>query len=204
MHAWRTWRSMLAALLVAVPAQAFAQNDTLRVENAWSRVAAAGRVGVVYLTIVDSGAPDRLTAVASPVSATAGLHESFDDHGVSKMRSVGALRVEPGKPVTLAPGGYHIMLTGLKQPLNQGDEFPVTLTFEKAGHADGPRYDGRPQHAGHADAGWPASVMPAAAPPTPTASDKTDGDRWAIKGRTIEARITVGIGGVRIRVGVRI
>jgi copper(I)-binding protein len=133
MHAWRTWRSMLAALLVALPAQAFAQNDTLRVENAWSRVAAAGRVGVVYLTIVDSGAPDRLTAVASPVSATAGLHESFDDHGVSNMRSVGALPVEPGKPVTLAPGGYHIMLTGLKQPLNQGDEFPVTLTFEKAG-----------------------------------------------------------------------
>jgi periplasmic copper chaperone A len=133
MHARRTWRSMLAACLVAIPAQAFAQNGTLRVENAWSRVAAAGRVGVVYLTIVDSGAPDRLTAVASPVSATAGLHESFDDHGVAKMRSVGALPVEPGKPVMLAPGGYHIMLTGLKQPLNRGDEFPVTLIFEKAG-----------------------------------------------------------------------
>jgi copper(I)-binding protein len=124
---------MLAALLAAIPARAFAQDGTLRVENAWSRVAAAGRVGVVYLTIVDSGAPDRLTAVASPVSATASLHESFDDHGVAKMRSVATLPVEAGKPVTLAPGGYHIMLTGLKEPLNQGDEFPVTLIFEKAG-----------------------------------------------------------------------
>jgi copper(I)-binding protein len=129
----RTRRSMLAALLAAIPARAFAQDGTLRVENAWSRVAAAGRVGVVYLTIVDSGAPDRLTAVASPVSATASLHESFDDHGVAKMRSVATLPVEAGKPVTLAPGGYHIMLTGLKEPLNQGDEFPVTLIFEKAG-----------------------------------------------------------------------
>ena len=50
-----------------------------------------------------------------------------------KMRPVASLTVEPGKPVTLAPGGYHIMLTGLKQALKQGDSFPVTLSFAKAG-----------------------------------------------------------------------
>ena len=38
-----------------------------------------------------------------------------------------------GEPVTLAPGGYHIMLMGLKQTLKQGDSFPVTLGFAKAG-----------------------------------------------------------------------
>ena len=46
---------------------------------------------------------------------------------------VATLPVQPGKSVTLAPGGYHIMLTGLKQPLQQGDTFPLTLNFEKAG-----------------------------------------------------------------------
>jgi periplasmic copper chaperone A len=126
-------RLIWAAILFAIPVHGIAQQNDVRVENAWSRTAAAGRIGVVYLKITDTGASDRLTAVASPVSASAGLHESFDDHGVAKMRSIAALPVEPGKPVTLAPGGYHIMLTGLKRPLNQGDEFPVTLTFEKAG-----------------------------------------------------------------------
>ncbi len=126
-------RLILVAILFAVPVHGFAQQNSVTVENAWSRVAAAGRIGVVYLTIIDTGAPDQVTAVASPVSASAGLHQSFDDHGVAKMRDMATLPVEPGKPVTLAPGSYHIMLTGLKQPLRQGDEFPITLSFEKAG-----------------------------------------------------------------------
>ena len=50
-----------------------------------------------------------------------------------KMRPVGPLPIEPGKPVTLAPGGYHIMLSGLKRSLKQGDSFPITLSFAKAG-----------------------------------------------------------------------
>jgi copper(I)-binding protein len=43
------------------------------------------------------------------------------------------LPVTPGKPLMLAPGGYHIMLMDLKQPLKEGDSFPVTLSFAKAG-----------------------------------------------------------------------
>jgi periplasmic copper chaperone A len=50
-----------------------------------------------------------------------------------KMRPVGPLPIAPGKRVTLAPGGYHIMLSGLKRPLKQGDSFPITLSFAKAG-----------------------------------------------------------------------
>ena len=49
------------------------------------------------------------------------------------MRGVAALPMTAGNPVTLAPGGYHIMLMGLKQPLKQGDTFPITLSFAKAG-----------------------------------------------------------------------
>jgi hypothetical protein len=127
---------VLSAIVTGVPLHGFAQQNGLKVEDAWSRAAAAGRIGVVYLTITDTGAPDRLTGVASPVAASAGLHESFDDHGMAKMRDVAALPVAPGKAVTLAPGGYHIMLTGLNQALKRGDEFPITLIFEKAGRVD--------------------------------------------------------------------
>ncbi len=124
---------VFAGLLIAVPCIAYAQQTGVQVENAWSRATVPGQTGVIYLTITDTGAPDRLTSVASPVAASAALHESFSENGVSKMREIAGLAVSPGTPVTLAPGGYHIMLMGLKQPLKQGDAFPVTLTFEKAG-----------------------------------------------------------------------
>ena len=127
------YRAVLAAILLGIPVCGRAQQNDIRVENAWSRAAMTGRTGVVYLTITDTGAPDRLTGASSPVAASADLHESFTDHGIAKMRTVAALPVDTGKPVTLAPNGYHIMLTGLKQPLNQDDRFSVTLIFEKAG-----------------------------------------------------------------------
>jgi copper(I)-binding protein len=127
-------RLMLAFAVVAgLALPALADQNGIAVTDAWSRVAMAGRTGVVYLTITDTGPPDRLTGVASPVATTTTLHESFDDHGVMKMRPVAGLPVTPGTPVILKPGGYHIMLEGLKQPLQAGQTFSLTLTFANAG-----------------------------------------------------------------------
>jgi copper(I)-binding protein len=127
-----TSAALCVALLCQVPPASADQNG-IAVTDAWSRAAMAGRTGVVYLTITDTGAPDRLTGASTPIATTATVHESFDDHGVMKMRPVAAVPVQPGKPVMLAPGGYHIMLEGLKQPLQPGQTFPVTLTFANAG-----------------------------------------------------------------------
>jgi len=125
--------SWLIALLTLVSAAALADPVGIRVEHVWSRAMPAGATGVVYLTVTNHGAPDTLTGVATPVAASAGLHETTDKDGVMKMRPVASLVVTPGKPVTLAPGGYHIMLVGLKQALVAGTSFPITLTFAKAG-----------------------------------------------------------------------
>jgi periplasmic copper chaperone A len=136
-------RRLLVAAMIAVPLAGVAQQSGaqqpaaepsgVRVDQVWSRAAMAGHQGAVYLTITDTGAPDMLTGVATPVAGTAGLHETTNDNGVMKMRPVTSLMVAPGKAVALAPGGYHIMLMDLKQPLKEGDSFPVTLTFAKAG-----------------------------------------------------------------------
>ena len=126
-------RATLGAILIAIPFAAVADQAGIQVDHVWSRAALAGHEGAVYLTITDRGTPDTLTGAATPVAAEASLHQSIDDHGVMKMRPVSALPIEPGKPVTLAPGGYHIMLMGLKQALKQGDSFPITLSFAKAG-----------------------------------------------------------------------
>ena len=126
-------RILLIATLLMMPVAAAADTSSIKVDHAWSRAAMAGHTGVVYLTISDTGVPDTLTGAATPVAARADLHETINDHGVMKMRSVAALTVAPGKPVTLAPGGYHIMLMDLKQPLKEGDSFPVTLNFARSG-----------------------------------------------------------------------
>lgn len=120
-----------AGLLASVAA--FAQPSTVAVENVWSRAQIAGRNGAVYLTLTGKGEGDRLTGVRSPLSGTAEIHETIMDQGVMKMREVPGLAVAPGATVTLAPGGLHIMLMALKQPLTEGQTVSLTLVFEKAG-----------------------------------------------------------------------
>jgi len=80
----------------------------------------------------DNGQPDRLIGLSTPVAATAELHETIHDSGVMKMRPMAGIALEPGKPVTFSPGGYHVMLMGLKNLLKAGDRVPLTLTFEHA------------------------------------------------------------------------
>ncbi len=53
--------------------------------------------------------------------------------GVLCMRPIEAIDVAPGTSLVLAPGGLHIMLMELKEPLIADKDFPLTLTFQKAG-----------------------------------------------------------------------
>lgn len=88
-----------------------------------------------YLTIENRGkSADKLVAVASPVARTAEIHSMSMQGDVMKMREVGEIVLPPAAVVAMKPGdGYHIMLMGLKKPLQAGEQVPLTLTFEKAG-----------------------------------------------------------------------
>ena len=72
-------------------------------------------------------------SAATGAAKKAGLHTHLMKNGVMKMRPVKAIEVAPGEPTVLKPGGLHIMLKGLKAPLAEGANFPLTLTFENAG-----------------------------------------------------------------------
>jgi uncharacterized protein YcnI/copper(I)-binding protein len=87
----------------------------------------------VYMTITTAGVPDRLVAVASPAAQAVELHRSLEEGGVAKMQPVESVPVAPDAPAELAPGGYHVMLIGLADRLEDGTTVPVTLTFENAG-----------------------------------------------------------------------
>jgi copper(I)-binding protein len=130
--------SLLAVAGVPGVAPAAAQAPAIEVDHAWARATPAGaRTAALYLTLVNKGhAADRLVAVSTPVAGKAEVHSSTTENGVMQMRPVAALEVKPGSPLVLKPGGYHVMLMELKQPLVAGQSFAVTLTFEKAGAID--------------------------------------------------------------------
>ena len=92
------------------------------------------KTGGVFVSVENTGTEaDRLLGVSSPVAGVAELHQMSVDAGVMRMRGVAALEVRPGETLQLKPGGYHVMLSELRQPLKVGDRFPMTLTFQNAG-----------------------------------------------------------------------
>jgi copper(I)-binding protein len=128
--------ALLACLYTApVQAQEVKAGD-LVISQAWSRATPGGaKIAGGYLTIENKGtASDRLISGAGDVAGKVEIHEMAMNNGVMTMRPLDkGLPIEPGKTVKLAPGGYHLMLMDLKNPLKQGDKVPLTLKFEKAG-----------------------------------------------------------------------
>jgi periplasmic copper chaperone A len=118
---------------LVVAGAALAQPAQIEVNNAWARATPGGtETGAAYVTI-QSPTADRLVSVSSPVAKKTELHTMSMQGMVMKMRPLSELDIPAGLPVTLKPGGEHIMLLGLNHPLREGQSFPLTLNFEKAG-----------------------------------------------------------------------
>jgi len=129
----------LAAILGSGMGHAQQSANSILIEKPFSRATPAGaKVGVGYMTITNKSATaDRLVSASSPAAAKVEVHEMSMQDNVMRMRELSrGLPIDGGKSVSLAPGGYHLMLMGLKAPLKQGDKVPVTLNFEKAGKVD--------------------------------------------------------------------
>ena len=129
--------ALLALLLMASPAFAHDYKlGALEIGHPWARATPpTAPTGGGYLSIKNTGTePDRLMSVSSPAAETVQVHEMKMDGSVMRMRPLdGPLEIKPGETVTLAPGGMHLMMMGLKEPLKQGERVPLTLVFEKAG-----------------------------------------------------------------------
>ena len=127
-------RFVLIALIAAGGAVTAdeAQAQPVTVKDAWVRAPAPGqKVAGAYMELV-SRTDLALTGVASPAAARAELHSTSVEEGVMRMRPVASIELPSKKAVKLAPGGLHIMLIDLKQPLKTGDKVPLTLTVQRA------------------------------------------------------------------------
>jgi len=108
-------------------------------------------VAAGYLTIRNNtDTEDAIVAVSTPRAERAETHEMAMDGVVMRMRPIARLAIPAGSSVSLEPGGMHLMFYGVDPPFAEGDEIPVTLTFESAGEIEtilvvtGPR-----SHDGH-------------------------------------------------------
>ncbi|MBM4219156.1 MAG: copper chaperone PCu(A)C [Gammaproteobacteria bacterium] len=122
---------VLAAALTGPGASA----DGLSVTDAWSRSTPPGaRVGAVYFTLRnDTKKSDRLLKLSTPVAEQAEVHRTEVLDGIARMREVAVLHVDAGQTIVLEPGGMHLMLVGLRQPLVAGTSYDLDLLFEVAG-----------------------------------------------------------------------
>lgn len=130
-----------AFLLVSTPS-AFAHDakvGDIEIGHPWTRATPpAAKVGGGYLTVTNKGdSADRLLGGSSAIASRVEVHNMEMTDGVMKMRPVPeGLEIPVGQTVELAPGGYHLMLIELKEPIAEGDMVAVTLEFEKAGSVE--------------------------------------------------------------------
>jgi copper(I)-binding protein len=123
---------MPAALLAAticLPAHA----ADVTVTNAWMRASVQGQAtSGAYMTLT-AREPLVLTGASTPVAGVAEVHQMRMEGDVMHMAPVeGGLKLVPGTPVELKPGGYHIMLMSLKTQLRPQTTVPLTLHFRNA------------------------------------------------------------------------
>jgi periplasmic copper chaperone A len=130
---------ILVALATALSSSAQAYDykvGAIEIDRPWSRAVPKGAtVAAGYLTIRNTGSePDRLVSGSTPVAGKFEVHEMSMDNGVMRMRPVpDGVVIKAGETVVLKPQSFHIMMMGLKQPIEKGKPFKGSLVFEKAG-----------------------------------------------------------------------
>jgi len=109
-----------------------AHAQEISVKDAWIRGMVQGQSATGAFMELTGKSNARLVGVTSLATKTVEVHNMKVENGVMKMFPVDGVDLPAGKPVKLAPGGYHVMLMNLQKPLNAGDKVPLQLTFELA------------------------------------------------------------------------
>lgn len=126
----KSLRIVVAAVGLACALGAAGAAAQVDVADAWVRATVPGQqTAGAYMTL-RSTTDARLVGASSPVAKVVEIHEMKVDGGVMSMRAIEKLDLPAGHAVTLSPGGYHVMLMGLVQPLKSGERVPLTLVVE--------------------------------------------------------------------------
>ncbi len=125
--------SLLLATLLLASCKAASGPPAITIDQPWARATVPGQqASAAYFTIRNRGGGDSLLSVSSP-QADASLHSTTMANGIMRMRPLQKLDVPANSSVELKPGGTHVMLMKLKQPLQAGSSVELDLKFQKSG-----------------------------------------------------------------------
>ena len=123
----------LLTFSVLLPATGNAQDEpgTVRVEQPWARASiGTARPAAAYLTVINEGEdPVRIVGFETPVAEQTEPHRTVAENGMMRMQAAGALEVPAGERMVFEPGGLHLMLMDLAEPLEEGESFPLSVRF---------------------------------------------------------------------------
>ena len=128
------FKSTFLAVVTTFTSLAFAQAPSAMVEvkDAWVRSTVPGQKGTGAFMKITAKDGVRLVGVSSPAAGVGEVHEMKMEGDIMKMRALSSLDLPAGKAIELKPGGYHIMLMDLKQPMVKDSKVPLTLLFKDA------------------------------------------------------------------------
>ena len=106
--------------------------DPISVERAYVRATPPHTTNsAAFMVIHNTLKKDiKLIAASSDAAERVELHQHIHEDGMMKMRQVEEITIQAEQQVTLQPGGYHVMLFGLKQALKDGDLLQFSLYFD--------------------------------------------------------------------------
>ena len=126
-----TKRFLMSMLLAALLLSGCDTATGITVSKPWARPATQGGNGAVYFLLQNhSASADEVIGVTSDVAEATEMHESKMEGDVMQMQQVHSIPVKGKESVEFGPGGLHVMLIRLKQDLELGDQFQVTLQFK--------------------------------------------------------------------------
>jgi periplasmic copper chaperone A len=120
----------LAALLAVFPLVLSAQTVALKINEPWVRATIGQQSATGAFMQITAPSAMRLVEARSPVAGVVEIHEMAVVNNVMRMRQIEGLDLPAGRVVELKPGGYHVMLMSLKNPIKVGDQVPLTLVVE--------------------------------------------------------------------------
>lgn len=122
---------MVIGLLASQGSLAETISEKIQIENPYARASVPGmHMSGAFMTFSNSDDTEHFVVRANSDAARhVELHTHIYENGMMRMRRVVHFHLKPGQKKVLKPGGLHIMLMGLNQPLVEGSSIEILLTF---------------------------------------------------------------------------
>lgn len=103
----------------------------VEIKGAWVQEGPPSQTITAAFMLIENHGPDEIALLSAGTDAArvVELHKMELEDGMMRMHRVDSIKIPAGGSVELKPGGYHLMVIGLKKNLKEGDEVSFTLQF---------------------------------------------------------------------------